>query len=224
MKTLLKSEFQDVAFQICDILDANKGIDIELINIGVMTTIADYFVLVTATSKPHILSLMEKVEEGLNKSGLKVYRREGVSDGRWVVLDYGNIVVHIFIADLREFYHLEKLWNNGKNSMTFADIQKYREKDAKNKIDAERKAEKLEAINKAKIEKEEKNLAKKLAKAEKGNNMVADKIAKKLLKKDKKETEKKTETKTKKVVVKRTSKAENKEPNKTEEKNLNNKK
>ena len=213
MKTLLKSEFQDVAFQICDILDANKGIDIELINIGVMTTIADYFVLVTATSKPHILSLMEKVEEGLNKSGLKVYRREGVSDGRWVVLDYGNIVVHIFTADLREFYHLEKLWNNGKNSMTFADIQKYREKDAKNKIDAERKAEKLEAINKAKIEKEEKNLAKKLAKAEKENNIVADKIAK-LIKKDKKETDNKAERKTKKVVVKKSSKAEKIEPTK----------
>ena len=218
MKTLLKSEFQDVAFQICDILDANKGMDIELINVGVMTTIADYFVLVTATSKPHILGLMEKVEEGLSKNGLKVYRREGVSDGRWVVLDYGNIMIHIFTADLREFYHLEKLWNNGKNSMTFADIQKYREKDAKNKIVAEKKAEKLETINKAKMEKEEKILAKKLAKAENGNNIVADKITK-LIKKDKKEKEKKTETKIKKVVIKKSSKAENVEPTKQNEKN-----
>ena len=154
-------EYQDLAFKICDILDSNKGENILLIDVSKMTSVADYFVLVTATSKPHTKALMEKVEEELEKQDIRIIRRDGVGDGRWIVMDYGNIVIHIFTAELREFYHIEKIWTIGKNTMTLGDIQKVREREAKSKLDAAKKAEKQEAIAKAKLEREEKAKAKK---------------------------------------------------------------
>ena len=154
-------EYQDLAFKICDILDSNKGENILLIDVSKMTSVADYFVLVTATSKPHTKALMEKVEEELEKQDIRIIRRDGVGDGRWIVMDYGNIVIHIFTAELREFYHIEKIWTMGKNTMTLGDIQKVREREAKSKLDAAKKAEKQEAIAKAKLEREEKAKAKK---------------------------------------------------------------
>ena len=62
------------------------------------------------------------------ENGIFVLRRDGVGDGRWVVLDYGIIVVHIFTADLREYYHIEKLWIDGKNAMNMQAIEKLKEK------------------------------------------------------------------------------------------------
>ena len=165
------SEYKDNALCICDIMDEHKGENILLIDVAGISSVTDYFVLVTATSKPHAQALMEKIEEAMEKNGLRIMRRDGVGDGRWIVVDFGSIVVHIFTQELREFYHLEKLWVNGKNTMTMQDIQKLREKEEKAKADVVKKEEKAKATAEKKAEKA-KQVAEK--KAEKAKNVKKD--------------------------------------------------
>ena len=160
------SEYKDDALLICDVMDEHKGADILLIDVGAISSVADFFVLVTATSKPHAEALMEKIEEAMEKRGQRILRRDGVGDGRWIVVDFGNIVVHIFTQDLREFYHIEKLWVNGKNAVTMQDIQKYREKEDKAKADAIKKEEKAKQTAEKKAEKAKQVTQKKNSKAE----------------------------------------------------------
>ena len=92
-----------------------KGKEISAIEITDLTTIADYFVIASGTSNTQINALCGAVEKALNEqAGEDPLRREGYRDGTWVLLDYGSIVIHIFSQEAREFYSLERLWNDGK--------------------------------------------------------------------------------------------------------------
>lgn len=91
-------------------LEEKSGGDIQAIHIGKKSSIADYFIIATGKNLPHVRSLADSVETILEERGVFVSRKEGYSDGRWVVLDYNEIIVHIFNAETREFYCLEKLW------------------------------------------------------------------------------------------------------------------
>ena len=95
-------------------LDEKKGKEISAIEITDLTTIADYFVIASGTSNTQINALCGAVEKALDEQGVHVLRREGYRDGTWVLLDYGCIVIHIFSQEAREFYSLERLWNDGK--------------------------------------------------------------------------------------------------------------
>ena len=96
-------------------LDEKKGKEISAIEITDLTTIADYFVIASGTSNTQINALGGAVEKALNEqAGEDPLRREGYRDGTWVLLDYGSIVIHIFSQEAREFYSLERLWNDGK--------------------------------------------------------------------------------------------------------------
>ena len=193
------SEYRDNALCICDVMDEYKGENILLIDVAGISSVTDYFVLVTATSKPHAQALMEKIEEAMEKNGLRIMRRDGVGDGRWIVVDFGSIVVHIFTQELREFYHLEKLWVNGKNTMTMQDIQKLREKEEKAKSEAIKKEEKAKITAEKKEEKAKATAEKKASKAkqvaEKKSTKAKVDAAKKeeVEKQDKKQAKKKAE-------------------------------
>jgi len=141
MKDKQLSEYQELAMRICNILDENKATDINLIDITKTSNVADYFVVATGTSKVQVRALMDELEHALEADGIFVLRRDGVGDGRWVVLDYGIIVVHIFTADLREYYHVEKLWIDGKNTMNIAAIAKLQDKLQKEKELAQKQKE-----------------------------------------------------------------------------------
>lgn len=101
--------------QICDILLAKKANDIVKINVSKKSSLADYFVIASGRSSTQVKALAEYVDEGMSKLGVEVKRREGESEGRWTVLDYGDCIVHIFDDENRLFYHLEKLWEDGDN-------------------------------------------------------------------------------------------------------------
>lgn len=146
MKEIQTSEYQELAIRICNILDENKATDINLIDISKTSNVADYFVVATGTSKVQVRAIMDEIEHQLETDGIFVLRRDGVGDGRWVVLDYGVIIVHIFTSDLREYYHVEKLWIDGKNTMNMATITKLQEKLQKEKeMLAKQKEEKEKA-------------------------------------------------------------------------------
>jgi ribosome-associated protein len=84
------------------------------------TDLCDYFVIASGSNAPQIKAMGERVEELIEKNlGLVPSRTEGVRDGRWAVIDYGDVIVHIFNDETRLFYHLERLWQDGENVRTF---------------------------------------------------------------------------------------------------------
>ena len=95
-------------------LDDKKGVDITLLEIAQVTTLADHFLICTGTSNTHVKSLCDAVEEALDQAGEPALRREGHRSGTWVLLDYGCLVVHVFTEETRQFYDLERLWGDAK--------------------------------------------------------------------------------------------------------------
>ena len=108
-------EPKEIALLAAKALDAKKGKDIKVLEIDKITTLADYFVICTAKSNKQVKALAEMLEEKLEEQGEKPNHEDGLRDGKWAVLDYGSVIVHIFNDETRMFYCLEKLWTDGKN-------------------------------------------------------------------------------------------------------------
>ncbi len=104
---------------ICEILGKHKAEDVVMIDVRGKTEVADYYVVAGGRSMTHTRALIDHVEEQTEKIGFSAIRREGVREGRWAVLDYGDVIVHIFNDESRLFYHLESLWDDGKNITKF---------------------------------------------------------------------------------------------------------
>ncbi|HHY64810.1 MAG TPA: ribosome silencing factor [Clostridiaceae bacterium] len=97
-----------------NILEEKKAKDIRIIDISELTTIAHYFVIASGTSVTHIKSLADHLVDKLSENDIKPLRVEGYNSARWILLDYGDIVVHIFHEEDRDYYSLERLWQDGK--------------------------------------------------------------------------------------------------------------
>lgn len=89
-----------------------KAKDIVILNIQELTPMADYFVIVSANSGTQVEAVARAVEEKLGELGHRCRTREGLGEARWVLLDFGDIVVHIFRPEDREFYNIERLWGD----------------------------------------------------------------------------------------------------------------
>jgi ribosome-associated protein len=96
---------------ILEALDEKKAQDVVTLNVSLQTQMMDVLVICTGTSNVHIRSLADGVIESMKEHGYKGVRAEGYSDARWVLLDYGDVVLHIFAEDDREFYRLEEFWH-----------------------------------------------------------------------------------------------------------------
>ena len=107
--------------KVCEVLLKHKAEDVVSIDVKGKTEVADYYVVAGGRSMTHTRSLIEHVEEEMEKIGVSATRREGVREGRWAVLDYGDVIVHIFNDESRLFYHLESLWDDGKNVTKYQD-------------------------------------------------------------------------------------------------------
>lgn len=105
---------KEVAAIAAKALDSKKGIDLRLIEISDISTLADYFLICTASSNTHVRTLCDAVEEAMDEAGEPMVGREGHRCGTWVVLDFGCVVVHVFTEETRAFYDLERLWQDGK--------------------------------------------------------------------------------------------------------------
>ena len=103
----------DIVKKIVKALDDKKGNDIQVIKIEELTIVADYFVIATANSNTHIRSLADEVEYQLEEAGIKADHIEGRATG-WVLLEYKGVVVHIFLEESRNYYNLERLWEDAK--------------------------------------------------------------------------------------------------------------
>ena len=107
-------ESLELANLICNTLASRKASDIVKINVQEKTTIADYFVVASARSSTQVKALTEYCEEMVEKNGGKVLRKEGIQDARWVVVDFGDVILHLFNDEMRLFYHLERIWGDGE--------------------------------------------------------------------------------------------------------------
>lgn len=101
---------QQLAHTAAKLLDDKKGRDIVAVEIRDLTTLGDYFVIASGSSNTQVKALADAVEEGLSKLGLEPRRIEGYQSAMWVVLDYSDVIVHIFYEQTRDFYALERLW------------------------------------------------------------------------------------------------------------------
>ena len=95
-------------------LDSKKGVDIKVLRTEDLTTLADYFVICSATSSTQIKALSENCEKVMDEAGEPAHHVEGHRDGTWVLLDFSSVVVHVFTDEARKFYDLERLWGDAE--------------------------------------------------------------------------------------------------------------
>lgn len=105
---------KDLARVACEALEEKKGGNIQVINIGEVSTIADYFVICDGANAPQVEALVDNVKEKLFKFGRSPKRVEGMRNCGWILLDYEDVVVHVFSKQDRLFYDLERVWRDGK--------------------------------------------------------------------------------------------------------------
>lgn len=96
------------------ILDKKKADKIDAIKVSDVTILADYFVIASATNSTHVKALADELEFQLKELGRLPERIEGYQSANWIVLDYGDVIVHVFYEETRSYYNLEKLWSDGE--------------------------------------------------------------------------------------------------------------
>ncbi len=101
---------KEVAYQVTKALDEKKGMNIKLLRINEVSSLADYFLICTGTSNTHVKTLCDYAEYTLEQLGEPMLGREGHRGNTWELLDFGSIVVHVFTEEAREFYNLERIW------------------------------------------------------------------------------------------------------------------
>jgi len=111
----------DLIKAICEAASDKKARRITVTDISKMTVITDNFIICSGDTKNQVKAICDNIEEKLARDGEKPIRIDGYNEARWIVMDYGSVFVHIFTEDDREFYNLERLWNNGNNSFVFSD-------------------------------------------------------------------------------------------------------
>lgn len=98
--------------KIYDAIDEKIGQDIAILNIGKVSSLCDYFIIATGSSSRQVKAIADSVEDEMTKIGVEPRGKEGLTSQSWILLDYGDIMVHIFDEENRGFYNLEKLWKD----------------------------------------------------------------------------------------------------------------
>ena len=98
----------------CTAIDDKKGQDIKIIDIHNVSVIADYFVIASGTNSNQVQAIVDNVEEQLGRAGFEAKQIEGNRNSSWILMDYGDVIVHVFDEENRLFYDLERIWRDGK--------------------------------------------------------------------------------------------------------------
>lgn len=111
----MEMELETMYDSIIQALEDKKAKDLKVIDIHELTTIAYYFIICSGTSVTQIKALADEVEFKLKEKNISPLRREGYNSARWILMDYGDIIIHIFHEEDRKFYNLERLWQDGRD-------------------------------------------------------------------------------------------------------------
>ena len=98
----------------CKAIDDKKGQDIKVIDIHNVSVIADYFVIASGTNSNQVQAIVDNVEEQLGRAGFEAKQIKGNRNSSWILMDYGDVIVHVFDEENRLFYDLERIWRDGK--------------------------------------------------------------------------------------------------------------
>ncbi len=104
------TDFRDAALQAAEAMEAKRAEDVVVLDVGRHTPVADYFVIGSAQTTVQIRAVVDAVEDALTARGVRLVNREGDAQARWVLLDFGAVVVHVFGPEARRYYTLERLW------------------------------------------------------------------------------------------------------------------
>ena len=107
-------EIKELAKKVYQTLSDKKAVDIRVIDIREVTVVADYFLIATVNNAPQLSALMDAVDETMYKNGVHSKNIEGNQHSSWVLMDYGDIIIHLFTGEDRLFYDLERIWQDGK--------------------------------------------------------------------------------------------------------------
>ena len=113
----IREEEKAQVMQLLEALDAKKAIDIIAIDVADKTIIADWFVICSGSSSIQVKAICDDIDEKFESMGLTLRRKEGYNEGRWIVLDFGHILLHIFHPEEREYYNIERLWADTTSSI-----------------------------------------------------------------------------------------------------------
>ena len=116
-------EAKALAERIAEILDKKGATDIQILEVGHLTSITDFFVVASGRNVQNVHTLAEDLEDKLAEEGIEPRRKEGKNGARWIVLDYAQVIVHIFHPDERQYYNIERLWNDGTNQVPYVPIE-----------------------------------------------------------------------------------------------------
>ena len=108
------SREKEMAQLACKAIDDKKGKEIKVIDIHEVSVIADYFVIASASNQNQVQAIVDNVEEQLGRAGFEAKQVEGTRNSSWVLMDYGDMIVHVFDEENRLFYDLERIWRDGK--------------------------------------------------------------------------------------------------------------
>ena len=108
------NQSKEMARLACDALEDKKAIDIKVIDIEKITTLADYFIITSGSNRSQVQAMADNVEEMLTKAGYEPKQIEGTRNSSWILMDYGDLIIHVFDEENRLFYDLERIWRDGK--------------------------------------------------------------------------------------------------------------
>ena len=115
-KQIKTSESNQQIKKISELMLEKKALDIKIIDVQNITTLTDFFVICTSESEPQTRAITDHIHEQMKKDGMKAWHIEGYENLNWVLIDYVNIIVHVFNREKRAYYDLERLWADGKIS------------------------------------------------------------------------------------------------------------
>lgn len=118
----------------CKAIDDKKGQDIKVIDIHNVSVIADYFVIASGTNSNQVQAIVDNVEEQLGRAGFEAKQIEGNRNSSWILMDYGDVIVHVFDEENRLFYDLERIWRDGKVLEMDAFLEKIKKSPLVNKL------------------------------------------------------------------------------------------
>lgn len=114
---------RELALKMAGILDEKGALDIQILEVEHLTSVTDFFLVASGRNVQAVRSLSEDLEDKLAEEGILPRRREGMHESRWIVLDYAEIIVHIFHPEERAYYNIERLWQDGTNQVPFVSIE-----------------------------------------------------------------------------------------------------
>ena len=116
-------EIREMAKIAYDALDDKKGVDITVLDISEISTMADYFIIASGNNRNQVQTMADNAEEVLGRAGFEPRQLEGYGTASWILMDYNDIIIHIFSEEDRLFYDLERIWRDGKS----VDISAFKE-------------------------------------------------------------------------------------------------